>query len=74
MNETEKELLDHGLGNVTWWGYSPTFNILEDCTETDEKGKHVVKNTSSDWKKKSHFSLKIYYVTIRPLNWTNFSD
>ncbi len=42
MNKNEKELLDHGLGNVTWWGYSPAFNILEDCTETDEKGKHVV--------------------------------
>jgi hypothetical protein len=24
--------------------------------------------------KKLHLPLKIYYVTIRPLNWTNFSD
>jgi hypothetical protein len=24
--------------------------------------------------KKSHLSLKIYNVTIRPLNWTDFSD
>jgi len=31
-------------------------------------------NTSSDPKKKLHFSFKIYNVTIRPLNWTKFSD
>jgi len=36
MDGNDKELLNYGLGNVTWWGYSPAFNIIED---TDQPGK-----------------------------------
>ena len=45
MDKNEKELLDHGLGNVTWWGYSPAFNLIQDFVETDEKGKQVNKKS-----------------------------
>ena len=39
MDKNEKDLLHHGLGNVTWWGYSPSFNILENVTQTEGAGK-----------------------------------
>ena len=29
MEAKDQQLLEAGLGNVTWWGYSPAFNILE---------------------------------------------
>ena len=29
MEAKDLQLLEAGLGNVTWWGYSPAFNILE---------------------------------------------
>ena len=32
MERKEMQLLETGLGNVTWWGYSPSFNILDDVT------------------------------------------
>ena len=31
------QLLETGLGNVTWWGYSPSFNILDGLTGSDGK-------------------------------------
>ena len=30
------QLLETGLGNVTWWGYSPSFNILENIDTSSE--------------------------------------
>lgn len=29
MEAKDQQLLEAGLGNVTWWGYSPAINILE---------------------------------------------
>ena len=38
MDAKDLHLFEAGLGNVTWWGYSPSFNILEnmDPAESDE--------------------------------------
>jgi len=38
MNQTEAELLNNGLGNVTWWGYSPAKNLLENFEATNNEG------------------------------------
>ena len=37
MDKRDMQLLETGLGNVTWWGYSPSFNILEGLTGSDGK-------------------------------------
>ena len=42
MDSSDKELLNYGLGNVTWWGYSPSFNILENKALEPESGKPVL--------------------------------
>ena len=35
MEAKDLQLLEAGLGNVTWWGYSPSFNILEKMDPTE---------------------------------------
>ena len=37
MDKRDMQLLETGLGNVTWWGYSPSFNILDGLTGNDGK-------------------------------------
>ena len=39
MEAKDLQLLEAGLGNVTWWGYSPSFNILEDMDSASGNGK-----------------------------------
>ncbi len=44
MDKIDNELLNFGLGNVTWWGYSPSFNLLENVTETEKPASKKIHN------------------------------
>jgi hypothetical protein len=44
MDKIDNELLNFGLGNVTWWGYSPSFNLLENVTETEKPASKKINN------------------------------
>ena len=39
MEKKEMQLLETGLGNVTWWGYSSSFDVLEGI---EKSGKYLV--------------------------------
>jgi hypothetical protein len=36
MDIRDNELLKFGLANVTWWAYSPSFNLHENVMETEK--------------------------------------
>ena len=38
MDKSDRELLNYGLGNVTWWGYSPSFNIIQNKNQECDVG------------------------------------
>jgi hypothetical protein len=42
MNTAEAKLLEAGLGNVTWWGYSPAFDLLGQEPHSVDALKHVL--------------------------------
>jgi hypothetical protein len=39
MDQKDVQLLEAGLGNMTWWGYSPSFNILQKMEAAAVTGK-----------------------------------
>ena len=42
MENKEIQLLEAGLGNVTWWGYSPSFNILKDIEAATQNSEFLL--------------------------------
>jgi len=67
MNASEKRLLESGLGNITWWGFSPAY-LLPDAPEKllilgASDGRHFLNRLLSDAPSSSFWILEQNLMT-----------